>query len=76
MGWSGTAKIQDRTGRDSQNPRRDMVQNGTEQKRTFPATGKWCSKTENVVLKQEEDVLKQEKDVLKQKNDVQNQEIW
>ena len=33
--WAGTAKIQDRTGRDSQNPRRDTGQDGTEQKRTF-----------------------------------------
>ena len=32
-GQAGTAKIQDGTGRDSQNPGRDAGQNGTEQKR-------------------------------------------
>ena len=31
----GTAKIQEGTGRDSQNPERDAGQNGTEQERTF-----------------------------------------
>ena len=34
-GRAGTAKIWDRTGRDSQNPGRDAGQNGTEQKRMF-----------------------------------------
>ena len=32
MGRAGTAKIWDRTGRDSQNPGRDVGQNGTERK--------------------------------------------
>ena len=34
-GRARRVKIQDRTGRDSQNPGRDAGQNGTEQKRTF-----------------------------------------
>ena len=32
---SGTSKIRDGTGRDSQNPGRDAGQNGTEHKRIF-----------------------------------------
>ena len=64
--WQGTerartAKIWDRTGRDSQK--------SGQSRRGCSKTGNGCSKTGKDVLKQENDVLKQENDVLKE-------EIW
>ena len=35
MGWDGPGQPKSGTGRDSQNPGRDVGQNGTEQKRKF-----------------------------------------
>ena len=72
-GKAGIAKIRDETGRDSQNPQRDIMGQG---RKRCSKTEKRCCKPEKDVLKQENDVLKQEKGVLKQEKDVLKQKIW